>query len=163
MFSTFKTSHKAFILNLKLSYVKFIYGHFKQYQCSTKFNNVFNIQDIPQAFILNLKLSYVKFNVCHFFSLARTAKKLLSVIAVNQAYRNFNVQEIPQAFILNLKLSRIKFNFCPFFHPRLELLKNNIVIAVNQAYLDFGQDIVLNQGDHIAVIPPLSGGQSTKR
>lgn len=82
----------------------------------------------------------------------------MSVIAVNQAYRNFNVQEIPQAFILNLKLSRIKFNFCPFFHPRLELLKNNIVIAVNQAYLDFGQDIVLNQGDHIAVIPPLSGG-----
>lgn len=46
--------------------------------------------------------------------------------------------------------------FC--FSFSLAQLQRNIVIAVNQVYLDFEQDIELSQGDHIAIIPPLSGG-----
>lgn len=44
-------------------------------------------------------------------------------------------------------------------HPKLQLIVNNIVLAVNEEYvMDKNQVIQLNDGDEIAIIPPLSGG-----
>jgi molybdopterin converting factor small subunit len=43
-------------------------------------------------------------------------------------------------------------------HFSLAQIENTIIVAVNQEYLDSGQSIELRKGDHIAIIPPLSGG-----
>lgn len=42
----------------------------------------------------------------------------------------------------------------------LQLLRNTLVIAINEEYrnVDDGDIIILNEGDTIAIIPPISGG-----
>ena len=41
-------------------------------------------------------------------------------------------------------------------HPRIGLLIDNTMVAVNQEYADRAQ--VLEEGDEVALIPPVSGG-----
>ncbi|XP_071368510.1 molybdopterin synthase sulfur carrier subunit isoform X2 [Centroberyx affinis] len=44
-------------------------------------------------------------------------------------------------------------------HPRLSLLQEQLVLAVRQQYVAIGdQTLTLNDGDEVAVVPPLSGG-----
>lgn len=44
-------------------------------------------------------------------------------------------------------------------HPRLSSVREHIVLAVCQEYVTIGeQRLSLNNGDEVAVIPPLSGG-----
>ncbi|XP_063387466.1 molybdopterin synthase sulfur carrier subunit [Cydia fagiglandana] len=40
----------------------------------------------------------------------------------------------------------------------LQAIKNNILLAKNEEVCDESVDIEINERDHIAVIPPLSGG-----
>ncbi|XP_047994258.1 molybdopterin synthase sulfur carrier subunit [Leguminivora glycinivorella] len=40
----------------------------------------------------------------------------------------------------------------------LQAIKNNILLAKNEEVCDESLDIEINERDHIAVIPPLSGG-----
>ncbi|XP_061721377.1 molybdopterin synthase sulfur carrier subunit [Cydia pomonella] len=40
----------------------------------------------------------------------------------------------------------------------LQAIKNNILLAKNEEVCDNSLDIEINEKDHIAVIPPLSGG-----
>lgn len=65
--------------------------------------------------------------------------------------------------VLMMSIDDNHFNHNIIILYSLEQLKNNLVLAVNQVYIDIGQDIALNQGDHIAVIPPLSGGWELKQ
>ncbi len=46
-------------------------------------------------------------------------------------------------------------------HPRIGLLIDNTMVAVNQEYADRAQ--VLEEGDEVALIPPVSGGGQTSR
>lgn len=44
-------------------------------------------------------------------------------------------------------------------HPRLVVLQDQVVLAVCQQYVAIGDQVVtLNEGDEVAVVPPLSGG-----
>lgn len=54
-----------------------------------------------------------------------------------------------------ISFEELRQNICNIFG--LEVIKNNIILAVNQEYVDSG-DIILNNNDELAVIPPLSGG-----
>ncbi|KAK3740101.1 hypothetical protein QZH41_002817 [Actinostola sp. cb2023] len=93
-----------------------------------------------------------------------TSEKLYCIEVIRRSNRNSNPNSIPNSTFRDLKLERgplhklIKIKSIELKVKSLAQLQNNIVIAVNQAYLDFGQDIELHQGDHIAIIPPLSGG-----
>ena len=42
-------------------------------------------------------------------------------------------------------------------YPEMEHLSNNLLAAVNQDYASF--DTHLNEGDEVAFIPPVSGGE----
>ena len=44
-------------------------------------------------------------------------------------------------------------------YPRIGLLVDNTMVAVNQEYADRAH--VLEEGDEVALIPPVSGGQAT--
>lgn len=41
---------------------------------------------------------------------------------------------------------------------RLAVLKGRFVLSVNQEFVEKEQSVVLNPGDEIAIIPPISGG-----
>lgn len=41
-------------------------------------------------------------------------------------------------------------------HPELNTLINKIAVAVNMEYAD--KDVSLNEGDTVAIIPPVQGG-----
>lgn len=43
-------------------------------------------------------------------------------------------------------------------YPGLESVMKACVFAVNQEYVPPGQEMVLKDGDEVAIIPPLSGG-----
>ncbi|XP_048875098.1 molybdopterin synthase sulfur carrier subunit [Brienomyrus brachyistius] len=44
-------------------------------------------------------------------------------------------------------------------HPRLCMLREQVILAVRQEYVVLGnQPVILQSGDEVAVIPPLSGG-----
>ncbi|XP_018592235.1 molybdopterin synthase sulfur carrier subunit [Scleropages formosus] len=44
-------------------------------------------------------------------------------------------------------------------HPRLSMLRTQVVLAVREEYVPLGdQPVRLQEGDEVAVIPPLSGG-----
>lgn len=43
----------------------------------------------------------------------------------------------------------------------LEDIKSSLILAINEQYSDANIPLKLNDGDTIAVIPPLSGGQSS--
>lgn len=44
-------------------------------------------------------------------------------------------------------------------YPELRELRNNFIIAHNQVYIiDGDENLILNDNDEIAVIPPISGG-----
>lgn len=44
-------------------------------------------------------------------------------------------------------------------YPTLAVIRNNIILAHNQEYLEnWGETLYLQDGDEIAIIPPLSGG-----
>lgn len=40
----------------------------------------------------------------------------------------------------------------------LQPIRNNIILAHNEEFCDLSSEVVLKQGDEIAVVPPLSGG-----
>lgn len=42
--------------------------------------------------------------------------------------------------------------------PSLSVIQENLVIAVNQNYIEKESEIILNGGEEVAVIPPISGG-----
>jgi len=42
--------------------------------------------------------------------------------------------------------------------PSLEALRGGVALALNQAYVDEGAPLTLNEGDELALIPPISGG-----
>ena len=42
--------------------------------------------------------------------------------------------------------------------PVLARLGHTFVLSLNEVYIDTDQEIVLRQGDEVAVIPPISGG-----
>lgn len=44
------------------------------------------------------------------------------------------------------------------WYPNLREIWSTCVLARNQEYLAKGESVVLNEGDEIAVIPPISGG-----
>ena len=46
-------------------------------------------------------------------------------------------------------------------HPRIGLLVDNTMVAVNQEYVD--RTHALEEGDEVALIPPVSGGQASPR
>lgn len=41
---------------------------------------------------------------------------------------------------------------------QLHPIENNIILAHNQEFCDLNALLVLNEGDEVAVVPPLSGG-----
>lgn len=44
-------------------------------------------------------------------------------------------------------------------HPRLADVRNQVILAVRQEYVELGdQQLLLQPGDEIAIIPPISGG-----
>ncbi|XP_074185051.1 molybdopterin synthase sulfur carrier subunit isoform X5 [Rhinolophus sinicus] len=44
-------------------------------------------------------------------------------------------------------------------HPRLADVRNQVIFAVRQEYVELGDQLLLLQsGDEIAIIPPISGG-----
>ncbi|NXG11329.1 MOC2A synthase, partial [Sakesphorus luctuosus] len=44
-------------------------------------------------------------------------------------------------------------------HPRLAVIRDQVVFAVRQEYVPLGnQLVVLQSGDEVAIIPPISGG-----
>ncbi|XP_030048639.1 molybdopterin synthase sulfur carrier subunit-like [Microcaecilia unicolor] len=44
-------------------------------------------------------------------------------------------------------------------HPRLAALRNHVLLAVRQEYIAIGDQLLLLQpGDEVAIIPPISGG-----
>lgn len=43
-------------------------------------------------------------------------------------------------------------------HPSLGILESCVVVAINESYVEPGVEIRLQQGDQIAIIPPISGG-----
>lgn len=43
-------------------------------------------------------------------------------------------------------------------HPDLQQIWPTCVLARNQEYLAKGESVMLNEGDELAVIPPISGG-----
>ncbi|XP_010018762.1 PREDICTED: molybdopterin synthase sulfur carrier subunit-like, partial [Nestor notabilis] len=44
-------------------------------------------------------------------------------------------------------------------HPRLAVIQDQVVFAVRQEYVILGdQLLVLQPGDEVAIIPPISGG-----
>ncbi|NXP36848.1 MOC2A synthase, partial [Leiothrix lutea] len=44
-------------------------------------------------------------------------------------------------------------------HPRLAVIRDQVIFAVRQEYVHLGdQLLVLQPGDEIAIIPPISGG-----
>ncbi|OCU02540.1 molybdopterin synthase sulfur carrier subunit [Xenopus laevis] len=44
-------------------------------------------------------------------------------------------------------------------HPSLSAIQDQVVLAVRQEYVAIGDELlILNTGDEIAVIPPISGG-----
>ena len=43
--------------------------------------------------------------------------------------------------------------------PELEIIRDNVVIAHNQEYIENWEEVLrFNNGDEIAIIPPISGG-----
>jgi molybdopterin converting factor subunit 1 len=40
----------------------------------------------------------------------------------------------------------------------LECIRNNVILAINEEYATAGSVVQLKEGDKVAVIPPLSGG-----
>jgi molybdopterin converting factor subunit 1 len=40
----------------------------------------------------------------------------------------------------------------------LESIRNNLILAINEEYATAGSVVQLKEGDKVAVIPPLSGG-----
>ncbi|CAL1277926.1 unnamed protein product [Larinioides sclopetarius] len=52
------------------------------------------------------------------------------------------------------KLLQQILNTCKNLQPIAE----NVILAVNEEYVDKSENILLKNGDEIAVIPPLSGG-----
>nr|XP_033793467.1 molybdopterin synthase sulfur carrier subunit-like [Geotrypetes seraphini]XP_033793472.1 molybdopterin synthase sulfur carrier subunit-like [Geotrypetes seraphini] len=44
-------------------------------------------------------------------------------------------------------------------HPRLAALRDHVILAVCQEYVSIGDQLLLLQpGDEVAIIPPISGG-----
>lgn len=43
-------------------------------------------------------------------------------------------------------------------YPVLSRLGDTFVLSLNEEYIDREQEVVLRQGDELAVIPPISGG-----
>ncbi|KAL6472748.1 hypothetical protein MHYP_G00189360 [Metynnis hypsauchen] len=44
-------------------------------------------------------------------------------------------------------------------HPKLSAVREHVVLALRQEYVAVGdQQVILQEGDEVAVIPPLSGG-----
>lgn len=43
-------------------------------------------------------------------------------------------------------------------YPSLSVISENIILALNEDYLSKDSDVNLQDGDEIAVIPPISGG-----
>jgi molybdopterin converting factor subunit 1 len=41
---------------------------------------------------------------------------------------------------------------------QLAVIKDNIILALNEVYCESNCELLIEQGDEIAVIPPLSGG-----
>lgn len=58
-----------------------------------------------------------------------------------------------------LTTSQLRQNIINLF-PCLKVIENNFLIAVNEEYLAPDNDVtvVLNTGDELAIIPPISGG-----
>lgn len=46
-------------------------------------------------------------------------------------------------------------------HFSLDAIRSNVILAINEQYSDANIPLKLNDGDTIAVIPPLSGGTRT--
>lgn len=40
----------------------------------------------------------------------------------------------------------------------LQAIKGNFIIALNEEYIPIGQNVILRDGNILAIIPPLSGG-----
>lgn len=59
---------------------------------------------------------------------------------------------LPKKLSYNQLLNIITENY------NLQAIKNNILLAKNEEVCDEAIDIEVNERDHIAVIPPLSGG-----
>lgn len=70
-----------------------------------------------------------------------------------------------QWLLLLIKLEYV-INFTNFFQYfyhlfcRLEIIAENIILSLNEEYVDDSQELTLRDGDEVAVIPPISGGQS---
>ncbi len=43
-------------------------------------------------------------------------------------------------------------------YPQLETVLRTSLFAINQEYAHIGEDVLLRNGDEVALIPPLSGG-----
>lgn len=45
---------------------------------------------------------------------------------------------------------------------KLEKIKSNVIIAVNENWVDLSSELILEEKDEVAIIPPLSGGNFGK-
>lgn len=59
---------------------------------------------------------------------------------------------VPKNIPCNLLLNKIAEEY------HLQPIKNNVILAHNEDFCDINSVIVLEEGDEIAVVPPLSGG-----
>lgn len=59
----------------------------------------------------------------------------------------------------HLTAAQLRLNIINLF-PCLKVIENNFLIALNEEYLSLDDDVtvVLNSGDELAIIPPISGG-----
>lgn len=62
----------------------------------------------------------------------------------------------------------LKINICKltkiYLFFRLNLILENIILSLNEKYLEIdNSDIVLQNGDELAIIPPISGGWHFKK
>lgn len=62
------------------------------------------------------------------------------------------VVTVPSHILCFQLLDKIVENFS------LHEIKNNIILAINEEFCNVSDTLVLQQGDEVAVIPPLSGG-----
>lgn len=62
------------------------------------------------------------------------------------------VVTVPSHILCFQLLDKIVENFS------LHEIKNNLILAINEEFCNVSDTLVLQQGDEVAVIPPLSGG-----